>query len=70
MESVFIQSFSGPYFPTFRTNTERYGLSLQIQSECGKIWTRKTPNRDTSHPMIVLDNLLEVFGCFIITDFV
>ena len=33
--------FSGPYFPTFALNTERYGVSLRIQSECGKIWTRK-----------------------------
>ena len=31
---------SGPYFPTFRLNTERYLLSLRIQSECGKIGTR------------------------------
>ena len=33
--------FSGPYFPAFKVNTERYGVSLRIQSECGKIWTRK-----------------------------
>ena len=33
--------FPGPYFPAFRLNTERYGISLRIQSECGKIWTRK-----------------------------
>ena len=33
--------FSGPYFPEFRLNTERYGVSLRIQSECGKIQTRK-----------------------------
>ena len=29
---------SGPYFPAFGLNTERY-LSLRIQSECGKIRT-------------------------------
>ena len=41
------QSFSGPYFPAFGLNTERYPLSLfYIQSECGKIRTRKTPNTD------------------------
>ena len=28
-------------------NTERYGVSLRIQSECGKIRTRITPNTDT-----------------------
>ena len=33
--------FSGPYFPAFRVITERYGVSLRIQSECGKIRTRK-----------------------------
>ena len=33
--------FSGPYFPAFGLNTERYSVSLRIQSECGKIRTRK-----------------------------
>ena len=33
--------FSGPYFPAFGLNTERYLLSLRIQSECGKMRTRK-----------------------------
>ena len=33
--------FSGPYFPAFGLNTERYGESLRIQSECGKIRTRR-----------------------------
>ena len=33
--------FSGPYFSAFRLNTERYLVSLGIQSECGKIRTRK-----------------------------
>ena len=33
--------FSGPYFPTFGLNTERYEESLRFQSECGKIRTRK-----------------------------
>ena len=31
---------SGPYFPAFGLNTERYEASLCIQSECGKIRTR------------------------------
>ena len=26
---------------------ERYGVSLRIQSECGKMQTRITPNTDT-----------------------
>ena len=33
--------FSGQYFPAFGLNTERYGVSSPIQSECGKIRTRK-----------------------------
>ena len=33
--------FSGLYFPTFGLNTERYSVSLRIQSECRKIRTRK-----------------------------
>ena len=31
----------GPYFHAFGLNTERYGVSLRIQSECRKIRTRK-----------------------------
>ena len=31
---------SGPYFPAFEVNTERYEVSLRIHSECGKIQTR------------------------------
>ena len=41
VKSVRIQSYSGPYFPAFGLN------SLRIQSECGKIRTRITPNKDT-----------------------
>ena len=40
LRSVRIQSFSGPYFPAFGLNTERYSL-------CGKIRTSKNPNTDT-----------------------
>ena len=45
IKSVHIRSFSGSYFPAFRLNTERYFVSLRIQSKCGKIRTRKTPKR-------------------------
>ena len=34
-------AFSGPYFPIFGLNTERYGVSLRIQFEYGKIRTSK-----------------------------
>ena len=49
VKSVNIRSYSGPYFPAFGLNTERYGVSLRIQSECGKMGTRITPNTDTLH---------------------
>ena len=32
--------FSGPYFPAFGLNTEKYFVSLLIQSKCGKMRTR------------------------------
>ena len=47
MKSASIQSFSGPYFPAFWQDAERYSVSLRIQSKCGKIRSRKTPNTDT-----------------------
>ena len=46
---VRIWSFSGLHFPVFGLNTEKYGVSPRIQSECGKIQTRKTPNTETFH---------------------
>ena len=47
IKSVRIRSYSGPYFPAFGLNTERHGVFLSIQSECGKIRTRITPNTVT-----------------------
>ena len=35
------EGFSGPYFPGFGLNTEKYGVSFRIQSECRKIRIRK-----------------------------
>ena len=34
------------------------GVSLRIQSECGKIRTRITPNTDTFHAVMVLDFMI------------
>ena len=45
VKSVRIRSYSGLYFPTFGLNTD--SVSLLIQSECRKIWTRTTSNTDT-----------------------
>ena len=52
MKSVHVQRFYRLYiFP--HLNVERYSVSLHIQSDCGKIWTRKTPNTDTFHVALV-----------------
>ena len=37
VKSVRIQSYSGPHFPAFELNTERYSVSLHIQPKCGKM---------------------------------
>ena len=55
MKSVRIRRFSGPYFLAFGLNTKKYRVSLRIQSECGKIRTRKTTNTDTFHAVYVLE---------------
>ena len=49
VKSVRIRSFFGSYFPAFGMKTERYGVSLRIQSEWRKTRTRKSPNSDTFH---------------------
>ena len=41
---VFLVRIS-PYL--VRINADRYGVSLRIQSKCGKMRTRKNPNTDT-----------------------
>ena len=46
---VRIRSFSGPYSPAFR---------LCIQSEWGKIRTRKTPNMDTFNPVMSMQEII------------
>ena len=53
VKSVRIRSYSAPYFPTFWLNTERYRVSLRIQSECGKIRTIITLNTDTFYAVAV-----------------
>ena len=52
VKCVRIQSFSSPYFFTFGLNMVRYSVCFRIQSEWGKIWTRKTPNTGTFHAVI------------------
>ena len=79
-KSVRIRSYSDPYFPAFGLNTERYSLSPRIQSECGKIRTRITPNtilftecvweRQSEVPEGVVIKYLWVRGKKIIKNFV
>ena len=58
VKNVRIRSYSGPHFLAFRRNTQRYGVSLRIQSERRQMRTRTTPNTDTFHAVEVtkLDN--------------
>ena len=56
VKSVRIRSYSGPYFPAFELKTERYSVFLRIQSECGEMRTRITPNTDIFHAVIYLRN--------------
>ena len=55
VKSARIRSFSCPYFPAFRLNMGRDTpyLFVWIQSKCGKIRTRKTPNTDTFYPVLL-----------------
>ena len=58
VKSLSILIFPGPYFPTFGLSTERYGVSLRIQFECGNILTRKTRNTDTCHAAQLIDIIM------------
>ena len=58
VKSVRIWSYSGPHFPALGLNKERYSVSLRIQSECGKIRTRITPNTGTFHTVRVTEMIL------------
>ena len=74
IKSIRIRSFSGPYFTAFGLNTE------SIQSECGKIRIRKTPNTDTFYAVYsrsipsqvferVLNTSLILFNPFLVNVF-
>ena len=52
VKSLRIWSFSDLHFPIFGPNTDTYSISLRIQSECKKTWTRKTPHTDTFHAVM------------------
>ena len=57
VKSVRIRGYSGPHFPAFGLNTEKYGVSLRIQSECGKMWSRITTNMETFQALNFTNNL-------------
>ena len=58
MKSVSIWSRSGSYCPAFGLNTETC-----VQSKCGKIQTRKTPNTNTFHAVLLL-SFIRLIWCF------
>ena len=58
-KSIRIRSNSDPYFPAFRLNTKRHGVSIRIQSKRGKIRTRIIPNTETFYAVSDLtENML------------
>ena len=54
VKSVRSRNFSSPLFPAFGLYKERYSLSLRIQPKCGKIRTRKTPNKNAFYAVMLL----------------
>ena len=62
VKSVRICSYSGPHFPAFGLNTERYKVSLHIQSKCGTMWTRIIQNKDIFQAVITTFSIAQV--CF------
>ena len=70
VKSVYIRSYSGPYFSAYGLNTEKYGALFRIQSECGKMRTRIPPNTDTFYAVKIkikifsnYEDLREKSGC-------
>ena len=53
VKSVCIWGYFGLHSPAFGVNSERHGVSLRIQSECGKIQIRITPDTDTFHAVYI-----------------
>ena len=53
IKSVRIRSVSGRHFLAFGLNTEVYSVNLRIQSEYGKMQTRKAPKTESYHAVNV-----------------
>ena len=60
VKSVRIRSYSGPYFSAFGLNKAKKGVSLRIQSKCGKMRARITPNTDTFQA-VTFDYVFEAY---------
>ena len=52
VNSVRIRSVFGSHFSAFGLNTEIFRVNLCIQSRCGKMRARKTPNTDIFHVVL------------------
>ena len=63
MKSVRIQGNSGPHFPEFGQNVERYSISLRIQSKCWKMRIKITPNTNTFYAVIHLYISIYAYTC-------
>ena len=59
VKSVRNRNFSGPYFPAFGLNTERYSVSLRIQSKYGETLAKKISNTDTFHAVTFFSQFIE-----------
>ena len=68
VKSVLIRSYSGPPFPVFELNTQRYEVSLRIQSECRKMRTRITPNTVFFHADHTIRRIFNLGRCFAYGD--
>ena len=69
---AFTEGYLGPCqtFPVFGLNTERYFVSLCIQSKLGKIRTGITPNTDSFNVVLVLrKNYRKLMRLFCSPDF-
>ena len=64
VKSVRILSYSGPDFPAFGLNTDRYFVSLHIPPECGKMRQRITPNMDNFQAVATLAKFIDQYKIF------
>ena len=60
VKNVRIRSYSGPHFSAFGLTTERYRVSLRIQSECVKLRTRITPNTVTFYAVTLQSRSIKI----------